>query len=94
MLAEYPGIEHDFFVFRFDSYGEFALKLYLYAFTVSTSYTDYMRIKEEILLQIANIVRAHDAELAVPTSTVHMPDGVRLRNEPGRLTERTSAQAY
>jgi MscS family membrane protein len=81
MLAGYPGIEHDFFVFRFDSCGEFALKLYLYAFTVSTSYTDYMQIKEDILLRIADIVRAHGAELAVPTSTVHLPDGLKLRGD-------------
>lgn len=84
MLGEYPGIEHDFFVFRFDSCGEFALKLYLYAFTVSTSYTDYMQIKEDILLRIAGIVRTHGAELAVPTSTVHMPEGLRLHGGNGQ----------
>ena len=84
MLAQYPGIEHDFYVFRFDTCGEFALKLYLYAFTVSTSYTDYMQIKEDILLRIARIVREHGAQLAVPTSTVHVPEGLRLRSESGQ----------
>src|SRR3546814_6209490 len=34
MLAEHPGIEHDFFAFNFDTCGDFALKLFLYAFTV------------------------------------------------------------
>jgi MscS family membrane protein len=82
MLSEHPGIEHDFFVFRFDSCGEFALKLFLYAFTVTTSYDEYMAVKEEILLKVASIVREHGAELAVPTSTVHMPDGLRFQSEP------------
>jgi MscS family membrane protein len=82
MLSEHSGIEHDFFVFRFDSCGEFALKLFLYAFTVTTSYDEYMKVKEDILLRIAAIVREHGAELAVPTSTVHMPDGLRFQAEP------------
>lgn len=82
MLSEHPGIEHDFFVFRFDSCGEFALKLFLYAFTVTTSYDEYMMVKEDILLRVASIVREHGAELAVPTSTVHIPDGLRFQSEP------------
>lgn len=79
MLAEHPGIQHDFFVFQMDSYGDFALKLFLYAFTVGTGYNDYMIIKEDILLKIAGIVRQHGGEIAIPTSTIHMPDGVGLR---------------
>jgi MscS family membrane protein len=82
MLDRHPGIEHDFFILRFDSCGDFALKLLLYAFTVSTDYTDYMCVKEDILLKIAAIVREHEAELAVPVSNVYMPEGVRFKAEP------------
>lgn len=82
MLSKHPGIQHDFFIFRFDTYGDFALKLFLYAFTVGTDYNEYMSVKEDILLKIATIVRSHGGELAVPTSTVHMPDGVRFQPEP------------
>jgi len=86
MLAEHPGIEHDFFVFNFDTCGDFALKLYLYAFTTGTDYNEFMETKEDLLLRIADIVRRHGGELAVPTSTVHMPDGVEFqpRPSPGR----------
>lgn len=83
MLGEHPGIEHEFYLFRFDTCGEFALKLYLYAFTVSTDYVDFMVTKEDILLKIADIIRAHGGELAVPTSTVHVPDGLALRAAGG-----------
>src|SRR3546814_10876074 len=62
MLAEHPGIEHDFFAFNFDTCGDFALKLFLYAFTVSTDYNDYMNVKEDILLKIAALVRKHGGE--------------------------------
>lgn len=81
MLSQHPGIQHDFFVFQMDSYGDFALKLFLYAFTVSTDYNAYMSVKEDILLKIAAIVHEHGGELAVPTSTVHMPDGLRFQTD-------------
>lgn len=85
MLAEHSGIDHDFFIFRFDSCGDFALKMFLYAFTVSTDYTEYMRVKEDILLKITAIVRGHGGDLAVPASTVYMPDGIQLKSEPPAL---------
>jgi len=82
MLAEHPGIQHDFFVFNFDTCGDFSLKLLVYAFTVGTDYNEYMDTKEDILLRIADIVRRHGGELAVPTSTVHVPDGLEFRPRP------------
>lgn len=85
MLAEHPGIEHDFFAFRFDSYGDFALKLFLYAFTVSTDYGEFMAVKEDILLKVAGIVKQRGAELAVPTSTVHVPDSIRFEGGTASL---------
>ncbi len=87
MLNEHPGIRHDFFIFRFDSCGDHALKLFLYAFTVSTDYTDYMVVKEDILLKIAGIVREHGAELAVPVSNVYMPEGLQLKSERDQFPE-------
>lgn len=85
MLAEHPAIEHDFFIFRFDSYGDFALKLFVYAFTVSTDYSDYMEAKEDILLKVADIIHQHGGELAVPVSTVHIPEGLQIDVEPKSL---------
>jgi MscS family membrane protein len=81
MLARYRGIDHSNYVFRFDTCGDFALKLYLYAFTITTGYADYMETKEDLLLRIVRIVHDHGAELAVPVSTVHVPEGLRLRGE-------------
>jgi MscS family membrane protein len=75
MLEEHPEMG-DYLVFRFDSYGEYSLKLYLYAYTSTavTNYTDYMRVKQDLLLKIAAIIMEHGAKLAVPVAAVHMSD--------------------
>src|SRR3546814_18767365 len=75
MLPEHPGIEHDFFAFNFDPCGDFARKLFLSAFTVSTDYPDYLNVTEDILLKIAALVRKHGGELAVPARTLPLQHG-------------------
>lgn len=80
MLEEHPEMG-DYLIFNFDSYGEYSLKLYLYAYTSSaiTAYTDCMRVKQDLLLKIAAIITQHGAKLAVPVSTVYLPEGPPLQ---------------
>lgn len=81
MISQHPDIDHSFFVFRFDSYGDFALKLFLYAYSPVTNYPKFTAVKEDVLLKLARIVREQGAELAIPVSTVHMPDGLRIADD-------------
>lgn len=82
MLEEHPEMG-DYLIFRFDGYGDYSLKLYLYAYTSGaiTGYADYMRVKEDLLLKIAAIIAQHGARLAVPVATVHLPEGPALRRQ-------------
>ncbi len=73
MLGEHPGVKHDFFAFNFSSCGNFSLKLFLYAFTVSTDYNEYLNVQEDVLLKIAAIIRSHGAELTGPATRVDIP---------------------
>lgn len=76
MLENHPEMG-DYLIFRFDSYGEYSLKLYLYAYTSETitAYTDYMRVKQDLLLKIADIITRHGARLAVPVADVRLAEG-------------------
>lgn len=72
LIAARKDIDQEFWVFRFDSYGDRALKLLLYVFPFATAYVDYMRIKEELLLSIADIVRAEGGDMSLPVTHVNM----------------------
>jgi MscS family membrane protein len=76
MLEEHPEMG-DYLVFRFDGFGDYALRLYLYAYTASNivAYTEFMRVKQDILLRIAAIIAQNGARLAVPVNTVYLPGG-------------------
>lgn len=96
MLESHPEMQHPhkYFVFRFSSYGKYALELYLYAYAKSTAYADFMVGKEDILLKLSDIIAAHGARLAVPVSTVYAPEGLQLHAgmDPA-LTERSTGPA-
>jgi MscS family membrane protein len=81
MLEKHPEMG-DYLVFRFDSFGEYSLKLYLYAYTSGqvTNYTDYMRVKQDILLKIAAIIAQNGAKLAVPVAAVRVSEGSATRH--------------
>lgn len=78
MLAGHEEV--GYFVFRFDRFGDNALKLFLYAWVRTTpaggflSYADFMRVKEELLLAIAAIAKAQGCELIQPISSLHLRD--------------------
>lgn len=78
MLEEHPEMG-DYLVFRLDGYGAYAVKLYLYAYTAGhiVAYTEFMRVKQDVLLRIAAIIDRHGARLAVPVNTVYLPEGPR-----------------
>ena len=56
---------------NFDRYGDSTIDFFVYAFTTTTGWGEFHRIKEEVLLEIAAIVEKHGAEFAFPTRTVH-----------------------
>lgn len=70
----------NYFVFRFDSFGDAALKLQIYAWPQNTPeptflpYAEFARIKEDVLLTIASIALDEGCELIQPFSHVYLRD--------------------
>ncbi|RMF81185.1 MAG: mechanosensitive ion channel family protein [Nitrospirae bacterium] len=73
MLAHHPAIDaSQTLMVHFNRFGPSSLDFFVYCFTHTTVWTEFHRIKEEILLKIAAIVADHGAEIAFPTRTVHL----------------------
>ncbi|HEX5313459.1 MAG TPA: mechanosensitive ion channel domain-containing protein [Gammaproteobacteria bacterium] len=83
-----------YFVFRFDSFGDAALKLNLYAWPQSAPdggflpYAEFARIKEEVLLAIAAIAVDEGCDLIQPNTHVYVRQGGGAElGEPARGAE-------
>lgn len=44
----------------------------IYTFTKTTEWTEFHKVKEDVLLRIAGIIERHGGALAFPTQTVHL----------------------
>lgn len=65
----------------FDRCAPSSVDFFIYFFTKTKDWSEFHRIKEDVLLKVLKIVDEHDAQIAFPTSTLHMPQGLRLRGE-------------
>lgn len=82
MLQEHPEIDtSQTLIVNFDTYAASSVEFFIYTFTKTINWIKYHEVKQDVLLKIAEIVEAHDAEFAFPTSTLH------LYNETPELTE-------
>jgi len=90
MLRNHPDIDttHTLMV-NLVKFAPTSVEFFVYTFTKTTVWTDFHKIKQDVLLKIDEIISGHGAEMAFPTSTVHIPDGISVNSvddvkiEPG-----------
>ena len=63
---------------NFNAFAASSLDFFVYCFTRTTNWVKYHGVKQDELFKISEIVAAHGAEVALPTSTLHVPDGLRI----------------
>lgn len=79
MLKAHPDIAQDQTqMVYFDRCAASSVDFFVYCFT-SPVWAEFHRVKEDVLLKILAIVDEHGAQVAFPTSTLHVPDGLSLR---------------
>jgi len=60
---------------RVDAFGPSSIDFKLYAFTVTTNWTEWLRIKEELAFELKKIVQDAGTGFAFPSQTLYMDDG-------------------
>ena len=74
MLKKHAGIKGDgFMLVNFNAYAQSSLDFFIYCYTKTTDWAEYHKVKQDVLLEILDIIREHDAQIALPTSTIHLP---------------------
>lgn len=73
MLEQHPDIDTGrTLIVNFVSFGPSSLDFLIYTFTKTTNWVDFHAIKQDVLLQILEIIHALDADVAFPTQTLHV----------------------
>ncbi len=75
MLKSHPEIDiNNTLMVNFNSFAPSSLDFFIYTFTKTTNWAEYHTIKQDILLKILKIIENNGAEVAFPTSTIHLAD--------------------
>lgn len=73
MLCEHPEIDTDqIMIVNFNAFSASSVDFIIYTFTKTTEWVKFHQVKQDVLLKVAQIIEANQAEIAFPTSTVHI----------------------
>lgn len=80
MLMSHPDIAQDqTMIVNFNQFAASSLDFFVYTFTKTTNWIEYHKVKQDVLFKLSDIISRHGAEIAFPTSTVHIPEAVQLQ---------------
>jgi len=75
MLMNHPEIDtRQTLIVNFNAFAPSSLDFFVYTFTKTTNWIHFHEVKQDVLLQIINIVENEGAEMAFPTSTIHLAE--------------------
>ena len=84
MINTHPDLDtNQTVIVNFNKFAPSSLDFFIYCFTKTTNWIAFHKIKQDVLLKIIAIIESHGAECAFPTSTLHLPEGVKIE----QLTE-------
>ncbi len=76
MLLEHPEIDTtQTMIVNFNAFAPSSLDFFIYTFTRTTNWVFYHEVKQDVLLKVMNIITQHGAQIAFPTSTIHLAKG-------------------
>ena len=81
MLIADDAIDSDkTMIVNFNAFSDSSLDFFIYSFTKTTEWVKFHQIKQDVMLRIARIIESNGAEIAFPTSTLHVASPVKVES--------------
>ncbi len=72
MLYNHPDIHKETIFVNFDKFSESSLDIFLYFFTITTNWGEYLKIREDIHLKIMGILEEEGVSIAFPSRSIYI----------------------
>ena len=83
IIEEDKNIRNDFYIVNFDNFGPSSLDIFIYCFTETTVWAEFLQAKQELMLKIMNCICEMGLSFAFPTQSIHVES---MPNEPKALS--------
>ena len=67
---DFKGVKRTTMVYL-DNFGDSSINILIYCFSRSVEWAEWLRVKEDVMYKIANILNQNNLEFAYPTMTIH-----------------------
>ncbi|MBX2822039.1 MAG: mechanosensitive ion channel family protein [Rhodothermaceae bacterium] len=74
LLEEHPVIDQNFHFVHFVEFADSSLNVQFYCFTSTSVWVEWLKARENLMLQIMDLVEELGLEMAFPTRTVYLRD--------------------
>jgi len=74
ILKNHAGVDQDYSLVKFDEFEDSSLSIFLYYFTKSTVWGEYLQVRQEINLEIMQALEALGLEFAFPSRSLYLHD--------------------
>ncbi len=72
ILAEHPGVDQSFYLVYFRDFGASSLDIFVYYFTKSTVWAEYLDVRQDVNLKIMEYLESIGVEIAFPSQSVYV----------------------
>lgn len=72
LLRNHPEVHQETILVRFDNFGTNSLNVFLYFFTSTVMWAEFLRVKEDVNLKIMEILEEEEVAIAIPTRNLHI----------------------
>lgn len=91
MLLNHPGVHQDTIFVTFDKFNDSSLDIFLYFFTNTTVWEEYLQVKQDINFLIMEILEKEEVSVAFPSTSVYLETPtIYLEKEENLSTPATS----
>ncbi len=75
ILRNHPGVDQEYSLVKFDNFDDSALSIFLYYFSASTVWEEYLQVRQEVNLRIMQLLESLGIAFAFPSRTVYLQHG-------------------
>lgn len=72
ILEAHEGVDQNFKLVKFDDFADSSLSIFLYYFSASKNWAEYLQVRQEVNMQIMHLLESLELDFAFPTRTVHL----------------------
>jgi MscS family membrane protein len=87
LLVEHPKVSLDPARVRLVAFGAFSLDVEIYAYVLTSDWNEFLAVREDLMLQIIDIVAASGTGFAFPSQTLYVAPDTGLDAERTRAAE-------